>query len=291
MSGMKLPSVSLLSSIVLASLVLTFADQASATIIVSDNFNALDNPVTGVRNANGQYSAGADASVWWFENTNGLSTSALSTPTATGNFSGNWIQINFANGGGPNNMAVSPFAGVSLLNVGDSISVQFDYRYVANPGTTDMSPKFGLFNGTAPTSDQAGLTSVVSGYSANSINGATDSVALAKATGAFFVGGDTSLGLANVGSVFDGTFTMNYKFELVRTGAAAMTVRIYLNDVLALTSIDSSATNFTFNEFAIRARGTAQIDNFVVVAVPEPATISAFALGLGVLAIACRRRK
>lgn len=120
---------------------------------------------------------------------------------------------------------------MSLLNVGESISVQFDYRYTTNPGATDMSPKFGLFNGTPPTADQAGMTAVVGGYTANSINAVTDSVALARATGAFFVGGDTSLGTANVGSIFDGAFTVNYKLELVRTGATAMTVRLYLNDV------------------------------------------------------------
>jgi len=83
---MKLPSISTLRTIAIASLALTFADQAFAAIIVSDNFNTLDNPDTGIRNASGKYSAGANASVWWYESTNGLSTAGVSTPSASGKF-------------------------------------------------------------------------------------------------------------------------------------------------------------------------------------------------------------
>lgn len=261
------------------------------TTLVSDNFDSLVNPGTGLRDASGKYSTGSTASTWWYENTNALSATAVSTPAATGSFSGNYMQVNFANGTGPSNLGVSTFAPVTL-GIGDTLAVKFDFRYLSAPSSFDRNPQFGLYNGTAPTSDLAGTSSIIAGYNAQFTDAATDNVAMSRDTSGFFAN-NTSLGNAVdiSGSPISGAYTATFRLAMVRQDATTINFNIYVNGTLVTSLADNAATNFTFNEFAIRARGTAQIDNFsVVTSVPEPETYALMIMGAAVLLVSMRRR-
>lgn len=260
------------------------------TTLVSDNFDSLVNPGTGLRDASGKYSTGSTASTWWYENTNALSATAVSTPAATGNFSGNYMQVNFANGTGPSNLGVSTFAPVTL-GIGDTLAVKFDFRYLTAPSSLDRNPQFGLYNGTAPTSDLAGTSSIVAGYNALFTDAASDTVAMSRDTSGFF-SNNTDLGGTTIpGDPVSGAYTATFRLAMVRQDATTLNFNVYVNGTYISTFSDTSATNFTFNEFAIRARGTAQIDNFsIVTSVPEPETYALMIMGAAVLLVSMRRR-
>jgi len=238
-----------------------------AQVIVNDNFDTLANGHS--RNANGQYSTGSSPSTWWYVNTStGFSTWATSSPAATGNFSGNWIETPFNAGGGNMNDAVSPFSSVKLANVGDSLTVQFDFRYNGSPnGGHDRNPEFGFFNGTVPTADMTTLPAITAGYNANAITGESDGsgiVQLNKNSTTLF--SDIKLVSASAGTAFDGAYTMNFKLVLTKTAANSTKIDLYLNNVLTCTATDTSSANFTYDEFILRARDLAQIDNFSMTA-------------------------
>lgn len=275
-------------------LVILPAHAQVSTTLVDDNFDTLSN--AGARDANGNYSTATQASTWRYVGTNGLSTSAVSVSSATGNFSGNAIRTNF---NGVSNVGISTFSSTTL-GVSDSISVSFDFRYVSDPTDNNRSPQFGLFNGTAPTADMTGVPAVSSGYNVDMSESASANSALKK--GLF----DPFAGASNVampGSGFtplgySGTAAINFTFVLTRTTATSIVASLYLNgsSTAALTGTDSSATDFTFNEFIIRARGTAEIDNFTIVhtsAIPEPSSMTLVAgavVGFVAMTVVRRRR-
>ena len=256
------------------------------TTIYNDNFNTLANG--GARNASGQYSTGSAPATIYYFNTSGLSTSAISTPAATGNFSGDYVQANFNSPSGNKNDLMSPFTSQTLVSVGDSITVQFDFRYPSGTGYDstpvggqDRNPEFGFYNGTVLTGDSTTAPAVVTGYDINiTSTGASsnaDTVAGASSTGAFF--SDAAIGApVNIGTTFDGDFTENFKFVLTKTGATSTELQLFLNGstTATLAVTDASSTNFTYDEFDLRARDTAQIDNFSITdniaSVPEPST-------------------
>ena len=281
----------------LAAVGMIFLGQARATVIYNDDFNTLANG--GARNASGQYSNEPNASTWWYVNTSSLSTSAVSTPAATGNFSGNWIATNFNSTAGNTNDGVVPFSTVTLNSVGDSLTVQFDFRNLTNPPSMDRNPEFGFFNGTPVTGDMTTLPTVTAGYDVQAIAttpGSDSAVIETDAAGNLFTIGATVGTTYAAGSTFDGAYTENFKFVLTKESATSTELDLYLNGSLVKTVTDTASTNFTYDEFALRARETADIDNFSITdniaSVPEPSTVSILALtAMAFVAFQSVRRK
>ncbi len=265
-------------------LLLTSIAGNAAVTLVSDNFDTLANG--GARDASGKYSTGATASTWWYERTSSLAASAVSTPTPTGNFSGNFVQTNFT---GPSNMGVVSFASTTL-GVGDNLSVQFDFRNLATPPSFDRNPQFGLYNGVNPTADMTGTSAVSAGYSINFTDATTDTATMTSDTD-FFTGssiGSTTLPTNPV----SGAYTVNFRLAVARTSASTLIFNLYLDGVLITTFSDTAATNFTFNEFALRARTTAQIDNLVIAtSVPEPGSYAMVAMGIAMMLFLGSRKR
>lgn len=265
-------------------LFLTSVAANCAVTLVSDNFDTLANG--GARDSSGKYSTGATASTWWYENTSSLAASAVSTPTPTGNFSGNFVQTNFS---GPSNMGVVSFASTTL-GVGDNLSVQFDFRNLSAPVSLDRNPQFGLYNGVNPTSDMTGTSAVSAGYSINFADAATDTATMTSDT-SFFTG--TSVGSTTLPTnPVSGAYTVNFRLAMARTSASTLIFNLYLDGVLITTFTDTAATNFTFDEFALRARTTAQIDNLVIAtSVPEPGSYAMVAMGVAMLLFLGSRKR
>ncbi len=304
-----------LSLMVTAILILFPCTMRAQTTLVSDNFESLING--GARDANGKYSTGSTASTWWYLTATGPIATVTNTYTGSapvGNFSGNWLQTNYnyssssVTGGTANgtyNWAVSPFAATTLATVGSSLTVQFDFRYyTSTSGGWDRSPQFGFFksSGGQISGDSTTALSLVSGgYGVNTsytTSGTITSTAMLFESAGWFASGETTLASINSTanpallpvSEFALPYTENYKLVLTVV-ATGMQLQLYLDDVLTLTTIDTTVSNTTFDEFAIRARATGQIDNFsIVTAVPEPETYALMIMAFGVLMISVRRR-
>lgn len=268
-----------------------FASGQVETTLINDTFDTLANG--GSRDTNGKYSTGPTASTWWYIQTSSLSTSATAVASPSGGFSGNAVRTNF---NGTTNTGISTFA-ATTLGVGDSITVKFDFRYVSDPTDNNRSPQFGLFNGTAPTADMTTVPAVSSGYNADIGEGVSS--VLKKGVFTPFSGASDTLmtGSTYTNLGFSGTTAINFSFVLTRTSSTSIAGALYLNgsSVAALSGTDASASDFTFNEFIIRTRGMAEIDNFSVThtsAIPEPGS-AALAAGAAALAsmIVVRRRR
>lgn len=265
----------------------------TTTTLIDDNFDTLSN--SGARDVNGKFSTGTNASKWYYVQTGALSATAGAVGTNTyatvGNFSGNSLTVNY---NGTTNTGISAFSSTTL-GVGDSLTVSFDFRYRGAQTDNNRSPQFGFFSGTAPTADTTGAPAVTAGYSANIYDGTSGSGLYKGAMTPFSGPAETSFTpFSNIG--YTDTSAIRFTFVLTRTTATSIVASLYLNgsNTAALTATDLSATDFTFNEFVLRARGTADIDNLVVTytsSIPEPSSYAVVAGAAALVAMTVVRRR
>lgn len=266
----------------------------TTTTLIDDNFDTLSN--SGARDVNGKFSTGTNASTWYYVQTNTLSATAGAVgtnPHATlGNFSGNSLTVNY---NGTTNTGLAAFS-ATTLGVGDSLTVSFDFRYRGAQADNNRSPQFGFLNGTALTGDMAASApAVTAGYSANVSDGTGGSGLYKGAMTPFSSPTEASFStFSNIG--YTDTSAIRFTFVLTRTTSTSIVASLYLNgsNTAALTATDLSATDFTFNEFVLRARGTADIDNLVVTytsAIPEPSSYAVVAGAAALVAMTVVRRR
>ena len=269
----------------------TLAGTAGAAVLVNDGFDG----------------AAGDTNTPFFvarNNSSGNITVATADDPTLG--TGNALMVT-ANSG---RSVAATFADTALAD-GDSISLSFDLRLAGTIPASDRGFRFGLYNngGTAITADTAGTAQSDddSGYIVRLDTGTatTNSVAQISGDPAATLLGGTLPGVNGssdlAGYALTTTDAHSAVFTIARSGdTLALTFQLdALAPIVGSTTVgDDSFTTTTFNEFAIgsNANGLSfNIDNVVVsntpaAAVPEPASLSLLAVGMGGLTLGRRRR-
>ncbi len=209
------------------------------------------------------------------------------------------------------NLVARPFTAVTLANVGDSISVSFDFQLIGTFGTSnpvDHRPAFGLYNSNGPqvaADDEVAKTLADFGYQARFYTASSSSTAtLAHESG---VANDGPLeGTDPFTVVTDATFTASQRYDL-RHYELILTRVLNGSDPavhmdLTVTDPDGSIADFnlqgtvpssrfidTLDTFYLRSNNVDyQLDNVQITYVPEPGSVALLAAG-GVMFLRRRR--
>lgn len=194
------------------------------------------------------------------------------------------------------------FAAVELVNIGDSLSLSFDFR-ITGTGDVDQGFRFGLFDsrGTLQTVDGTSYSSSLEagddqGYFGRLSVGALNKARLSeeKAGGTSFMGGtdlsdhftDTAFGGINDSDTHTAVLTVT---RMASTNSAGEPLDIPVLELLidgtkSMIDIDGdrSSPRWTFDEVGFAGSNREAnfvIDNVNVDYVPEPATMSLMAFG------------
>jgi len=258
------------------------AAPAMATVVFSDDFS------DGDRNG-------------WYLTSGGL-LSVIDDSAGIG--TGNAMQM-LMNSGSTQRRIVANFAAVQLQNIGDSLSLSFDFRIIGTGSTAVGGFRFGLFNSreTLQTVDATSGTSSANayddqGYFGRLSAGTSNEARLSEdnASGTSFMGG-TDLTDHAVNASFGGiNNTLKHTAVLTITRVASTNTEGNPLDIPVLSLLvdgtsyiddpdgDRASPRWTFDEIGLAgANRTCDfvVDNVNVVftPIPEPATLSILALG------------
>ena len=197
---------------------------------------------------------------------------------------------------------IGVFSNFTLVNVGDQISLAFDFRFLATPTVnTADGLRFGFYNsnGTALTGSGTTDSDNDFGYQASIGTGSTMGYSLFKEQNTVVggLGADAvdrnplSPSVSNMAAIGD-TLKHSLLFTIAKT-ASGVSFSTSVDGTLLGAGVDTSSPYLTFNEVVFN-HGTPQgyaVDNVVVTAttIPEPAT--AGLIGLGLVGLLFRRRK
>lgn len=272
---------------------------ASAAVVVNDGFD--DGNRTSLTPGG---TATPKTSIPWFQNsTSNLTLNVASTNPA---FAGNYLALNTSQSSAKLGIASFDETPVALTADGDKVVVSFDFvsRYYFVGGSV---LGFGLQNtGTVLPVDNSSGGGDNNGYSFVLPTTASTSGTFKKQAGSVAVSQGTQVGAAFTTVKMDDFGTTNREakqtatFTLTRVSSNQIDLALKLESAVYatqnFTASDSTATVFTFNEFAFGSAAQSdtgvietELDNFRVEYVPVPEPVSLSILGLA--GAACLRRR
>jgi len=224
--------------------------------------------------------------------------SGVTAAINTSNVLGTGNALSGTTGSASINLLALGFTSQTLSNVGDSLSIAFDYRWSASStATVDRIPAFGLYN-----SADTGVYTDDMGYNVQVI---TSSVKLQSEAGgdniALAGNDDVAINGASVAYTYSAAAVVRFTFTLERvlTGLKITTTLTPTGDSTPAVNLSSTVTSpltFTYDEFLLRSRSTNYyLDNvsidFTAAAVPEPASATSIAGLVALGFIVLRRRR